>query len=891
MSKSDYAERSINSGVEIGINNQRVIPLIKNWCKHVVVTDLSAGMLAQMTGLPITLKISCPHTVVTWAGMQFEACANDFVVQACIGCAFHEEVSPNNLGVEILKTHEERQDAAAAQRFADQQRKAVLKEEADNLIGLEKATSAMTKLSVLNLVQQLEDETIQEKTAYKILEAAKLKPDYFTVAAADYMTLFVDKEFGKPLLEGMIKIQEHGLKISDFALANLKMLMDENVNPDEAAELIANTITDEELPQQKDFLSIVLRNCFYIDPYHMRHQLEDVYQYSVAIFIRLAKLDRILFDQMILEGIMVDNAMIRINTNGLLADICKIAPELVKPHLPQLVKSLDLTDDVSGDSADFRIKQTLKGLYFTYPEEVIAELNKQYFLLSELAQLEILDFYERILKDEETYALFEAKYSFAIATDLLNKILTKSISSEIESKLADTMADIAQARPELLADKFDSTFGYVITIIQKKITFNWFRDELKNTDKAATTFNPLAGKSYAAISSEEMGIDRMIGYAKNMTKHLVALDPDRYNPQILTAIQNLSSKKDALLKCQLIDLLKDSVKDPVILSKMLPDIYNFLFDTESEEVREMGVRFASHILEKFPDIVTRNLLETLKIFLKDQVVGVRGRAIEAYGVILRNFPEENDAACIQHVIDGLQDKYVFVHKRAAGISFDIFPFLNPLQKAFWEQCLLNQEAYYFKEKDYDYCEKLIDKLLFYTKIEPDMYKTIVMKNLAKYIGIKEYYVIIKFLEKLTYIAEQDVQFQEIWMKSALTFLGNTQPAQMGQDPKERIELINQFYKIKPAVMIKNMKLFQAYAKHRVDNGFYRDILDCFGIFAFFGFWSDLKIFITDCESKIARNASNAYANNLIDTIKRFSSVELSAANKLLSRTEIQKLIK
>jgi hypothetical protein len=891
MSKSDYAERSINSGVEIGINNQRVIPLIKNWCKHVVVTDLSAGMLAEMTGLPITLEISCPHTTIAWSGMQFEACANDFVVQACIGCKYHEEVSPNNLGVEILNTHHQRQDSAAAKSLADHQKKATLKAEADKLVGVEKASSGMTKLSVLSLVQQLDDEASQQETADKILEASRLRPDFFTSAAIDFMSLFVEKECGRSLLQSMIVLQGHGIKISDFTLENLNVLIEENVNPDEAAAIIAYLFSDEELPHQKDFLSKVLRNCYYLDPYSMLHRKENEYKNSVAIFIRLAKIDRKMFDEMINGQILIDDALLRININGLLADICKTAPELVKPHLPQIVKSLDLTDDVSGDSADYRIKQTLRSHYFTYPQETIEELNKQYPQLSELAQLEIIDFYERLLKDEETFSLFGGKYSLSITSDLLDKLLEKTVSGEIELKLADTLADIAKARPKLLADNFDSTFGYVIAVIQKKITFTWYLEELKSSAKPSVTFNPLVGKSYADISTEQMEIDRKIGSAKSMAKHLVALDPDNYNLQILVSIKNLDSKKDGILKCQLIDLLRDSVKDPVTLSRMLPDIYNFLFDLDSEEVREMGVRFAIHILENFPEVVTKNLLATLKIFLKDQSVGVRGRAIEAYGVVLRKYPEENDAECIQSVLNGLIDKFVFVQKAAAGISYQVFPFLNPVQKAVWEQYLLGQEDYYFKKEEYDYCEKLIDRLLFFTKVEPQMYKFIVTKVLIKYVGIKEYYVVIKFLKKLSNVARQDPQFEDTWMKCALTFLTHTGPARMGPDPSERVELINQFYRTKPIVLVKNMKLFQAYARTRVDKFYYRHIIDCFGILAFFGLWNDLKMLISYCESKIERNASNAYVNNLVDVIKRFSAIETSVASKTLSITEIQKLIK
>lgn len=891
MSKADYEDRLWNQGIKIGINNQRVIPLIKNWCKHVVLSDMSAGMLAEMTQLPITLKISCPNTTVAWSGMQLEACANDFIIQACISCRHHEEISKNNLGVEVLKAHRERQEVVEAKKLSDQHKKAKLKAEAEKFIGVEKATSGITKLSVLNLVQQLDDETHQKEIASKILEAAKLKPGFFSGAAVDYISLFCDKVFGNDLLQGISTIVSNGLKISNFALENLRTLINEDINSDEAAGVISAIYSDRDLPLQIDLLAKILNNALYHDAYGMRHRQEDACKNAVAVFIRLSKLDRNQFDKLVHERVTIDDTIIRININGLLTDICRTDPDLVIPLLPKLIKSLDLTDDASGDSADFRIKQTLRALYFTYPEEVISEVNRQYPALSELAKIELLDFYGLILKDKETYPLFEAMYSFDIASDLVDKLLGGNKSSEIESKLVETLADIAKKRPELLREKFDLAFGYVITVIQKKITFNWYREELNKSDKPTTTFNPLAGLTYPKIMTEEMRIDRMIGFATKMTSHLVALDPDRNNQKILAAIKNLSSKREALLKCQLIQLLKDSVKDPVILSKLLPDVYNFLYDSESEEVREIGVRFAIQILNDFPNIVTQNLLATLKIFLKDQSVGVRGRAIEAYGIILRKYPEEQDSQSIQSVIDGLEDSYVFVHKSASRISYDIFPFLSPVQKAFWEKCLLIQEACYFKKGQYDYCEDLVDRLLFYTKVEPVIYKRIVTKILVKYIWIKEYYVVIKFLKKLNFIALQNHEFQEVWLKSALTFLGNTEPSRMGQEPNERMELIYQFYKIKPIVLTNNIKLFKAYSKSRVDNFYHRDVIECICILAFFGIWSELREFIGYCESKIDVNASNAFINNLVDKIKQLSDIETLVADKSLSRADIHKLIK
>lgn len=891
MSKTDYIEKTLAESVKIGLNNQRIIPLIKNWCKHVVLTDFSAGMIAEMYQIPTNVKISCPHTTVAWSGMQLEACANDFIIQACTSCTYHEEISNNNLGVEILKKHKEREAKLAEKALSDKQKKAILKAEADKLVGDEMAFLGITKLSVLNLVQLLEDETNQQETAEKILEAVKLKPEYFTSTTVDYMSIFAEKECGKALLQSIIAIQNYGLKISDFAIGNLKILIEENINSDEAAAVIVSTFTDKELPLYKDFLSKIFSNCIYFDPYNMCHREDHAYKNSISIFIKLSKLDKKLFDEIVGSGINDDSSFTRINTNGFLTDLCKSTPELVIPYLQQLVKSLEKPDDVHGDSADYRIKKTLEALYYFYPTEVIEELMKQYSELSELARIEIIDFWKRLIKDDETFTLYEFKYSFLIVSNLLDMLLTKSTTSVIEHKIADTLADISKSRPELLTDKFDHAFGYLIITIQKKLTFTWFRNELQKSDGTSSTFNPLLGKSYIDIISEESDIEEKIRFSKKMIKHLITLNPDRYIPQIISSINNLDSKKDGLLKCQLIDLLKNSVEDALILSKLLPDIYNFLFDTESEEIREMGVRFAIYIFNDFPEIVTQNLIPTLKIFLGDQSIGVRGRAIEAYGIILRKYPEENDAESLKGVIDGLDNKYVFIHKSSAAISYDVFPFLDPMQRAFWIQCLMNQEAYYFKKEQYDYCQQLVEQLLFYTKVEPEMYKIVVFKILLKYTEIKEYYTVTNFLEKLSYIAEQDGQFQEIWMKSAFTFLRNTMPAPMGQEPTERVNLVNQLYRVKPEVLIENMKPFQSYARSRVDNFYYKDIVDCFGIFAFFGFWNDCKIFITYCKSKIEKNASNAYVNDLIDMIERISAIEILVADKSLSKNEIQILVK
>jgi hypothetical protein len=79
----------------------------------------SYGMLAQMTGLPIGhLQVICPHgnTLSESAHLSWEA--SEFILRNCVGCAHHEELSPDNYGREVLaeKEQRDREEAEAANR-------------------------------------------------------------------------------------------------------------------------------------------------------------------------------------------------------------------------------------------------------------------------------------------------------------------------------------------------------------------------------------------------------------------------------------------------------------------------------------------------------------------------------------------------------------------------------------------------------------------------------------------------------------------------------------------------------------------------------------------------------------------------------------------------------
>ena len=112
-------DQIFSQGLEIGEANQRLLPRVKAWCRHLDVQMTSSGMLAQMTGLLIGhLKVVCPHGITLSESAHLSWEAREFITRNCVGCAYHQEISPKNYGREVLaeNARREREEAEAADR-------------------------------------------------------------------------------------------------------------------------------------------------------------------------------------------------------------------------------------------------------------------------------------------------------------------------------------------------------------------------------------------------------------------------------------------------------------------------------------------------------------------------------------------------------------------------------------------------------------------------------------------------------------------------------------------------------------------------------------------------------------------------------------------------------
>src|SRR5436190_2943897 len=101
MAQKRSRERDIERSFKTGEINAALIPRIHRWCDHLRVEQVSAGMLAEMSGLPIgRMQIVCPHGTKGIGAMDLRDVAAYFISENCRACPHHKELHPDNIGRE-----------------------------------------------------------------------------------------------------------------------------------------------------------------------------------------------------------------------------------------------------------------------------------------------------------------------------------------------------------------------------------------------------------------------------------------------------------------------------------------------------------------------------------------------------------------------------------------------------------------------------------------------------------------------------------------------------------------------------------------------------------------------------------------------------------------------
>ncbi|MET7036911.1 hypothetical protein [Elizabethkingia miricola] len=877
MSRKGNTDRELKKTIELGYNNKRVIPLVKNWCKHIIITDRSAGMIAELYHLPMMQEISCPHTTNKTSALNFEWIAHDFIIESCIDCKFHKEVSPNNYGKPLLEKHKQYTAEQEKYRIEEQSRRDELKKEIALVVKNDKSSSQITTLSILNLVQELDNSETQTETSKKIFEAARLSPQYFSSATVDYIALYFEEKCGNLLLNTICEIKEQSDKVlSKFTFKRVLSALDHSDNFDVAARLFNLILSDIEIDNYEEYYRTILKNCNYENSYRYIDKEACLYPNSINLFQRIFEKNNTLFTNIITEKLLIDDKFSRINIDHFLIDFCNINITAVESFLDLIIKSFQFEDDRYGESADHVTRKLLVNLYEHDHDKVINKIYDFYPTLSLDTQIEIIKFYEILLTNDK----FRSDPN-TILTDINQKLIGFLLNTKIESEeretLIYTIRKTSNKYPTDFLDHYNTLLGFLIKLNEELKKFEWQRKEIEDTERVTSTFNPLVGKNFYEIENIKLNIDKAISDAKDIIKNILEADTNQLLSYVLETIENIDSKSDGKLKADFIDIIKGAIKETLTIGNILSHIYTYIYDLNSDDVRNSGMKYVIHIIDKHPQIVTQTFIETVKVFFDDPSILMKGRAIEAFGNIIKRFPEQADYESIKRILDFMKNSYIFLHKSAARLSYSLYPFLDEKNFAILFSNLINLEQAYYKNKEFDFCEDLIRMLLYITKNNEKAYHRIVTTIIPKYCNSKDYYTDLKFIEHLTDIVSESHKFHDIWMPEVLRFLSKTKPDEYNSGLDSRKKLFIQFYHIDNLVFKSQLPQFIDFVRGRIDHSVFADVLDSYAILTYFDCFKEIEQLTIYFKSSIPENISLNRINLLNDKINRIANTELKAA--------------
>lgn len=883
MARGDSTKTRLAETIAMGESNKKYISLAKNWCKHINIEDRSGGIVAEMYSLPINQNLSCPHTTYATGGMNFEWIAYEFIKNNCIDCTFHTEISEHNYGRMVIKKINQQAENQGKIEIEKQKHFDKLKFQIDTLLVTQNKLS-VTAVSVIDLARQLDNPDTIEDVSNKLLEASKLSADYFEPVAIDYMSLYLNSEGGENLVSAIQELQKSGRKVSAFVRERICERIDDGRFSENVVALYDSLSNTTELRKEAERLTLIIENLNY-DHFHDLSEEEELHFSSVVFFQRINKEVPEMYESVFTQFLKRPEKHNRISVINFLRELYAKDNAVVIPFLPFIIKSLEFEEDEYGDSADSYTKSLLHEIYLEQSSIVLNTIEALFDSLSIGAKLVILSFYGKIVSKISKEAPFTDDAN-VIKNRLIKTYLGNFEGDDIFDSVPKIIERLSSENPQLLFGDFETLLGQLLSCHKNHQLLKWQIQDVSKGLKKSATFNPLVGKPDYELESLDIKSESLLKNSRSIVENLIKHYPQELHSKVLEIILGLDSNTDEILKCDLVDCLRNSLKDRMVIGNLLPFIYTWLHDIHSVGLRYRAMQFVRVIIDKHPLIVTQTLIDTVKIFLNDTEAAIRASAIECYTELLRNFPEHVEEIHITAIIAAMLDRYVIVHKRANEATYAIFPFLNEGNLKNLELNLISLENHYFKDKDYNYSKEILRRLLYITKKDKKKYEAIVTNVLTKYCDSREYYIVEEAVKNLMFIAREDTAFQALFAKHALIFIQHTTPDRFNSGSHDRSDFFDELFKLSDEALNENFKILTDLLVSRIENLNFSDIYKGFALLAHFRKYDILRQMTDYFSQKVASNAAFQNAIGFNSISGRISKLEQKCSEKDMTASDL-----
>jgi hypothetical protein len=860
MARTDDTENRIKEVVELGRRNKELLPAVQNWCTHLDIMDISAGVVAEIYNLPIRFRFSCKHASLSNEGMPIEYLAAAFILRECTNCNHHSPLKGPNFGEGIIKAREQERTAAQLRKKTEDDARAALKDEINKLIAKTRSTAPQPALSILRLIEEL-DGSEAAMRAEELFEASKMQPSFFIPEALDALALHFDHpDWGGKAISTASNVVRSGQKLTKLALERCTELLHAGRRHEELAELGIEIIDFNAGTTWEDWLTAILSALNYLHMFGYSDATPTEKREAFVVTCIGQKRDRT--HEIIASYLHSENKIVRVNIAGLINVIGEKLPYFSVSLLPSLVQAFELSDSRELESADHALAQTIALIIDANGESTLEEFGELFGgLKTEGARLSAWEVYDLLLENEQ---FLEKHPSLAenLAEATPKLLIDRNLKSEWRDKAFETMNLVVESGKA--PDKTISILiGCLSQINDERHAHRHYLEEIKAGK--VSTFNPLAGMGYWDIDFLESNLNRYRSKLVDMAGTLLDRKPESTYPMFSEVLTKLAEPYVPQFKTDLLEIAMKGLNSPRYITQYLPLLYSHLFDKDVNN-RVQGIHFLRNLIDDYPQLVTETLLNLVDVFAYDPEIAIRANNLLLVNSIAQSPKFELTDKHVGYVEKAFKQSYIYILDRAVTASRNVFPSMAADQVKVLSLELANL-AVVEDPNNEELREHALSVLLDISMVNPQFLDAVVSQILSPRCKSDDPQKSRKYVEKLEEIKKQYPKYSIIWLKEALGYLTRSHPDRYNAhfDPRNGVyrSIFDSSYRLLTRCKADLAAAGKAIAAHNPI-----DALNFIYLFCHFQFYKEAIDLIDQIRKSVADTKANEVLLGVVGLINR-----------------------
>lgn len=622
-------DKDFERAVKIGKENAECIRQMERWCKHVEITQTTEGLYAQISGLPYAShSISCPKTEGKMESMNLRWIFSDFLVEYCSTCPHHTPNGDTTWGQDIISTRQEEARKREQAAKVESDRISHLRSELRTKVQEIRAKAESESDQILAFLETgfSEDEAERTKAFQLLRKSAELGADLIPNAAIDLILLLAGSdEYSDIMLPVCTELARKRSKLASrfcqVALENIK----KRRHPELSAELL-NALGDAvEYPLSEVCIGQLL--------FSQNHSLlsggwpfnrESDYANSSAVIVRSFDAEPESILHIIRRELKNENEVVRFQLCGAIGLIQNARPQVVESLLGDLVRSLELYEEVrfGGEPPSEQITMILQSAFEHSGERVDQILSETMPLVRPAVQSEIIHVYRGLLFHRNVSWVERREYRNRTEVSRLEKVAIQRLlvwakhdrfDLTVRIQALDALETACNYATAEMLSYFDSLLGYFAILCGQK----------RSPDLPPKILLPSQNQTQD-LQVEELDelirAQEWVNFKWKMQKCLEELckaKPSETFDSICDCLSQSSAHLEDDFKAFCMTLLGLLGRDFALRGRAMPLLWRGLMDYDSAWVRAKAIDAVVELFSSSPTSPPANLVDTLIVQLQD----------------------------------------------------------------------------------------------------------------------------------------------------------------------------------------------------------------------------------------------------------------------------------